>query len=112
MDAHLLNMTRVSIDADLENQTILIRAEIDLTRSLGGSEPYIDLSMLPADQASLQVIPQIEAIFAKIHLKYAGTIIEPEIERFALPAMAPEEFRKAICRSHDLGLAQCADAGN
>ena len=94
VDAHLLNMTRVSIDADLENQTFLIRAEIDLTRSLGGSEPYIELCKLPADQASLQVLPLLEAILAKVHLKYAGTIIEPEIERFALPAMEPEEFRK------------------
>ena len=93
-EAHLLNMTRVAIDLDPVGQTLLIRAEIDLTRVLGSPEPYIDLSRLPPDQASPVALPQLEAIFAKINLQMGGLRIDPQVERFSLPTMAPEEFRK------------------
>ena len=93
-EAHLLNMTRVAVDLDPVGQTLLIRAEIDLTRALGSSEPYIDLSRLPPDQATPMTFPQLEAIFAKINLQMGGMRIDPQVERFTLPTMAPEEFRK------------------
>ena len=93
-EAHLLNMTRVAIDLDRDSQTLLIRAEIDLTRVLGSPEPYIDLSRLPPEQASPAVLPLLEALFVKFSLEQNGRRIDPKVERFTLPTMAPEEFKK------------------
>ena len=93
-EAHLLNMTRVAIDLDPNSQTLLIRAEIDLTRVLGSPEPYIDLSRLPPEQASPLTLPHIEAILAKFNLEQNGRRIDPQVDRFTLPTMAPEEFKK------------------
>lgn len=87
--AHLLNMTRVTVEVT-PGETIIVDLSLDLRRELGGGESYYDLTQKPFDDP--QAIELLDRLTAALELHVDGQAFDWHVTNVVYPNEPKDAF--------------------
>ncbi len=92
-EAHLLNMTRVSVSIDPTTHRVEMDLEVDLTRMLGGPKSYYKLTQTPDEERKNDLATIAGALERGLQLTCDGGRIDLNSTEVVLPNLDLEDFK-------------------
>ena len=91
VQAHLLNMSRVSVTLDTD-RSVAIVMELDLDDALGGSQRYLEVSRLSDPAGAPDMVQLMRRLEQATHITLAGQLVPVRVTGITMPDVPDEDF--------------------